>query len=165
MSTIYLGSWTNLDIFTLTNLFLYGQTEKPVNYCDRIRPADAEEIHVQLDMFSFMTSGPGRYAVASSASFVQTFFSNLHFGSAELSPALSAYLQTQQGPVTLTAAELRTLGYTDTDFRFSFQQRALDTTSEDYAARTYIYNSEAFEITTGSGATRSNVRSVRAARS
>ena len=33
-----LGNWQNLDVDTMTNLFLYGELGTPINYCDRIAP-------------------------------------------------------------------------------------------------------------------------------
>lgn len=36
--TINLGNWSNLNVDTITNLYLYGQTSTPITYTDRIRP-------------------------------------------------------------------------------------------------------------------------------
>jgi hypothetical protein len=133
-----LGSWQNLTPDVMTNLFLYGQLTTPPEIFDRITHdvGTASDTTVQLDMFSFMSTGPGRYALPSLAPFVQAFFT----GSA---PAL-------QG--SFTAAQLIALGKaTASDFTFSIQQYQIDPSSSDYPLRTYIYNTESRIVLTALG--------------
>lgn len=73
MSTIL--QWDELDIHTVTNLFLYGTTETPTHYVDRLRlqaeynalPTILIEgvltkvLTIQIDAATFMSEGPGRF--------------------------------------------------------------------------------------------------------
>lgn len=78
-----------------------------------------------------MTTGPGRYALPSRASFVQDFFN---------------------GNITLdddiyTRAELiANHGYSLSDFSFDIVQYETDPNSADYGVRTYVLNSTSFVI-------------------
>src|SRR4051812_27588150 len=55
--------WRLLDDATITSLYLYGTTPAPVNYDDRVRNTNAPPIPpLQLDMYSYISSGPGGYA-------------------------------------------------------------------------------------------------------
>ncbi|MCH2548386.1 MAG: hypothetical protein MK052_12380, partial [Alphaproteobacteria bacterium] len=80
-----------------------------------------------------MTSGAGRYAHASMASFVQDFFDTVT-------------------PISLPDGEytkqdlVDNHGYTEDDFIISFQQLDIDSESADYASRVYIFNHTSFEI-------------------
>lgn len=85
VTTVNLGNYTNLDIHTATNLYLYGAVDTPADYEDRLRSAEEYAalpidrdgnsfLTVKIEMDNFMTNGPGRYAHASEASFVQDFF-------------------------------------------------------------------------------------------
>jgi hypothetical protein len=75
MTTFNIGDWRNLTVNTITNLFLYGQLTTPKEIFDRIVPSNTGSTVVQLDMASFMSSGPGRYAVPALAPFVKSFLS------------------------------------------------------------------------------------------
>jgi hypothetical protein len=128
MATYSLGDWLNLTTDKLTNLFLYGQDGTPSNYSDRVRVSDPAV--VQLDADAFMTSGPGMYASASLAPFVRNFFGGQTYG--------------LQG--SYTVAQLKALGISASDFNIKVVQYAIDAGNNNYAARTYIYNSEGFTI-------------------
>ena len=63
--------WSELTVEAITNLFLYGQKEKPADYNDRIRSTDpsAKGAKVSVDGDSYMSSGPGRYALSQISQF------------------------------------------------------------------------------------------------
>jgi hypothetical protein len=136
-----------LDFVTVTNVFLYGQKTVPQNYSDRIRdPITAMET-VQIDAARFMSaSGPGRYALAALAPFVAQFFTN----PGSISPAVQSYVASElaaqggTGLVAVSVGKLKSLLNNDRLFDIVFQQRGWDAGSADYAARTYIYNTESF---------------------
>jgi hypothetical protein len=86
-------------------------------------------------MASFMSTGPGRYALPSLAPFVQRFFGG----------GLPSALQGITG--TYTVQQLIDKFHVDpSEFRFSFQQRGWQPNTSDYGLRTYIYNSEGFVL-------------------
>jgi hypothetical protein len=134
-----------LDFTKVTNAFLYGQETTPVNFSDRLRATSSPDVTLEIDAPSFMSTGPGRYALPYFAPFVRTFFEN----SGSLPPAVQTYVaqrlaqQSGQGPVSVSVAELRGL-VSGSDFDIVFQQRGWGATSDDYGARTYIYNTETF---------------------
>lgn len=51
-----------IDAQLITKLYLYGQQNPQSNYNDRIRPSDATNPTITIDMYAYMTQGPGRYA-------------------------------------------------------------------------------------------------------
>jgi hypothetical protein len=67
--------WSQLTVEAITNLFLYGEVSKPIDYNDRIRTKPTTAT-VSVDGDSYMASGPGRYALDLISQFkvVQTFF-------------------------------------------------------------------------------------------
>lgn len=72
--------WTQVTNELITNLFLYGQPTTPIDLVSDsfIRPEDdpdtpADNIHIQVDMASYMTDGPGRFALAALSPLVQAF--------------------------------------------------------------------------------------------
>lgn len=147
---LYIGDWTKLDIHTVTNLFLYGAVDTPVHYVDRLRDASEyaslptgdegeRQLVVEIEMASYMTDGPGRYARASEATAVHDFFEGPLAG--QLQPNTAYY-----------KADLAQFGYLDSQtgadnpFRVTVQQYLVDPDSPDYALRTYIYNSSLFEL-------------------
>ena len=74
--------WTQIGIKEITNLFLYNQISTPSNLTNEaiIRLKDVSDTvrygsDIQVDMLTYMTTGPGRFALGSESSLVQTFFS------------------------------------------------------------------------------------------
>ena len=72
--------WTQLTNELITNLFLYGQTTTPNDLVSEsvIRPLDTTDtyennLHIQLEMASYMTTGPGRFALGALSPLVQAF--------------------------------------------------------------------------------------------
>lgn len=131
--TTYYFSWDQLSINKVVNLFLYGSTTTPRYYEERLRstPEYNDTVIVQVAMEGFMTSGPGRYAKAANAKFVQDFFNEtveLDDGSYTRDQLVSEY------------------GVSIQDFRFSLEQYKIDPSSQDYAQRLMVYNSAGYTI-------------------
>ena len=136
--------WQDIDINTITNLFLYGTFDTPESYTSRLRssseidalPTDIfgyKYLSVKVEMQDYIENGPGRYAHASEAKVVQDFF-NYNF---VVIPPDGSY----------TKDQIQTMfGYDDDDFAFTIQHLDIDKNSSDYAMRTYIYNNSRFEI-------------------
>ena len=70
--------WTQLGIREITNLYLYGQPGTPADVADasRIR-APGKGIAVDVNMPSFMSTGPGRFNKRGQAQFHPFSFSAL----------------------------------------------------------------------------------------
>lgn len=73
MAVFYFSDAASLTADVMTNLYLYGKTETPVDLNDRIRARNGGSDQVKMDMEAFMR-GPGRYALASNAYAVQILF-------------------------------------------------------------------------------------------
>lgn len=137
-----------LDFKAVTNLFLYGTVDTPVNYSDRIRDPAAPVVSAQIDAATFMSAtGPGQYALPYFASFVRDFFEDIGALPGPVQTYLTQPLAQQNGqwPVSVSVATLKTLIGTE-PFKIIFQQRGWDSGSSDYGDRTYIYNTEMFNI-------------------
>ncbi len=129
------SNWNQLSVNTMTNLFLYGTENTPANHTDRLRTTAEyqDEVIVELQMDSYMTTGAGRYAHPSMATFVQDFFNLTN--------------QINLPPDRYTKAQLiANHGYSEDDFKFAFKHYDIDSSSADYTLRTYIYNSAGYEI-------------------
>ena len=138
---IYIGDWDDLNIHKLTNLFLYGEFSTP-HFSQRLRSSaeynalgngseGEKEYQIELEMDTFMSTGPGRYAYASQASFVQDFFNG--------GTGLPNDIFTKQNLID-------NHGYQDSDFNFSIKHYSLDPNTADYGSRTYIYNTSEYTI-------------------
>ena len=68
--------WAQIGIKEIINLFLYGQTTTPTDLISDalIRPANASS-SIEIDMVSFMASGPGQFAHGAQSSLVNAFMS------------------------------------------------------------------------------------------
>lgn len=68
--------WTQLSEKEITNLYLYGTLTTPTDLTNDalIRPAGAPP-PIEVNMASFMATGPGRFALGSQSALVETFFS------------------------------------------------------------------------------------------
>ena len=135
MTTVTMGTWDNLDIYTATSLYLYGQETVPSTYEERLRTtteyAADNPLIVKLDAVSYMQSGAGRYAHASDISFVQDFYA----GTISLPPGT----YTRQQLIDNHGFELE-------DFSVGYSQYRTDPNSSDYALRTYVFNSAGFAL-------------------
>jgi len=161
---INLGNYSNLTIDVMTNIYLYGKTTTPEKYEDRLRTTEQYNNIpiVHIDMNSYMTAGPGRYAHASETNFVKNFFNkSLPFG-------LSDGSYTKADMVAKYKDFYIANGYNSQDaqdkanreFNISLANYTIDAASADYASRTYIFNNAGFTISSDavflvSGGTRS----------
>ena len=141
---VSLGDWKNLTNEVMTSFYLYGTPTPPGDLNDRVRDPH-RNVAVVIDAASFMSSGPGRYANPSQVAFVKMLF-----GPPEV---LSTWVRKWDIDTTKTwtvgeikAIILRKGGTLGDFFTHSLQQYRLDASSSDYAQRTYIYNSEKFDL-------------------
>lgn len=74
--------WTQLGVKEITNFFLYGDINTPSDRINDalIRPKDVSKTirygaDVEVNMASYMATGPGRFALGSQSKLVETFFS------------------------------------------------------------------------------------------
>lgn len=67
--------WSQLTENEITNLYLYGSPTTPTDRINDalIRPASVETT-IQVNMASYMATGPGRFALGSESPLVQAFF-------------------------------------------------------------------------------------------
>ena len=73
-------TWNQLGSTEITNLYLYGSTTKPADLLnDGVLRAAGTTISVGLDAVSFMASGPGRFALGSQSTVVNSFMSGVLF--------------------------------------------------------------------------------------
>lgn len=148
---IYLGDYTNLTIDVMTNLYLYGTIDTPVSYENRLRSViEYNNIPtVHIEMLTYMTSGPGRYAHASEASFVQKFFNNT-----PLPFALPDGSYTKSWFIDNFTVDFMAQGFSydeatkkaSAEFNIQIKHYTIDANSSDYATRTYIYNNASYTI-------------------
>lgn len=141
---ITLGDWKNLTNEVMTSFFLYGTPTPPQALNDRVKDPH-RNVAVVIDAASFMSNGPGRYANPSQVPFVQMLFGP---------PAVLLSWVRKWGIETTrswTVGELKALilregGTLGDFFTHTLQQYRIDAGSLDYAQRTYIYNSEKFDL-------------------
>lgn len=136
------SSWTQLTNEAMTSLYLYGTLTPPVDLNNRTADPN-RTVSVTLDAVDFMSAGPGRYANPSQVPFIKTLFGD--------KAALVAWMQkwgiTDEHPWTVGELEDK-IGKENLKgfFKHTLYQYKLDVNSSDYAARTYIYNSENFDL-------------------
>lgn len=138
-------SWEKFTPAAATSLYLYGTLTPPDDLNERVKDAE-RQVTVTLDTSGVMSStGPGRYANLSEIPFVKMLYGDIS--------VLKKYMA-DRGLVDdhpYTIGELKKnavkLGLKLGDhFNHVLQQLRLDPTSADYAARTYIYNSQIFSL-------------------
>jgi Ca2+-binding RTX toxin-like protein len=131
----HIFDWTELNVPTITNLYLYGTVDTPANYEDRLRSQEElneAPLEVSVDMVSYMETGPGRYAYAAQAQVVYDLF--------------NGKINLEEGR-SYTKGELKNeFGYSNSDFTFEIVHYKLSASQSDYALRTYIYNKSTFKI-------------------
>ncbi|MEQ1588766.1 MAG: hypothetical protein ABL902_00235, partial [Gallionella sp.] len=136
--------WTQLGINEITNLYLYGQLTPPADLASAslIKPTAQNAIGMTIEVYmtSYMSTGPGRFALGSESSLVQAFFSS----STDLSWAVGhAYTKAE------LAQELIRRGATDIDltsYGINIAQVYLGDFLPDYLQRAYVWNSGAFML-------------------
>ncbi len=128
---------TALTSEQITRLFLYGMDSVPADLtAESLIRAASDSSTVEVDAVTFMSpTGPGRFALASEFELVQEFFEEGIFGgfSNDLMPGV--YTKQQ------VAAEFG-LGF----FGLTLQHVNLRDAIDDYVERTYIYNTQEFEV-------------------
>ncbi|MEA2997061.1 MAG: hypothetical protein QOG74_2610, partial [Alphaproteobacteria bacterium] len=132
----------NLTAEEVTNWYLYAQRDTPTNFADDrfIRPANAPPIHVPQDLGDYMSTGAGRFAIGSQFAVVQSFFSRSFLtGNYQYSLPPNTYTQRQWAD----QIGINTPAFT---FLLIFRERDISDGGADYAERTYIWNSVAFQI-------------------
>ncbi len=129
-------TYSDITNRTITNLFLYGQIVPPA-YADRLQPSILPEPVIEMDLDldpTYFTDGPGKFAYAARNGLVKSLFTGGDvFGRL---PYGQFY----------TVADLKAHGVTDTDLRFAFRQVQTKIGEDDYTSRTYIYNSQAYQL-------------------
>lgn len=116
---------------TITNLFLFGQQSRPSNLVDDslIRPKEISPSFIDINVNEYMNSGPGRFANPAFFDVIKLFFA----GSETLPPG--TYTEQQIRDILGTGQALITQ-----------HQWAYSDGTDDYANRTYVWNSVSFEI-------------------
>lgn len=140
-------NWAQVTNELITNLYLYGQTTTPTDLVSDsiIRPTDnlateADNTTTQVDMASYMTTGPGRFALGSQSSMIEAFFST----ATDLSWAVGHSYNKTEFYDALKSHGLD-VGY----YGINIKQVYLDDFSGDYWQRAYIWNSGAFKLDDG----------------
>ena len=131
--------WTAEQI---TNLYLYGQENGPADLTDSnlIRSDEARIAPLEQDIVSYMTTGPGRFAIGSQFALVRDFFEPDFFGMP--APVIPPGTYTQRS----LAAQLGVDVEGNFSYLLIFHERDFADATPDYAERTYIWNSVAFQI-------------------
>ncbi len=114
----------------ITNQFLYGQTTTPSNLASAnlIRPATATPPPLTQNVNEYMNVGGGRFAIGSSFTLVQLFFSSI---------------QIPVGTYTKAAlASMLGVSY----YGLILDQWSVEDGTNDYAERAYIWNRGEFKI-------------------
>ncbi|WP_110947774.1 calcium-binding protein [Pseudomonas bohemica] len=130
-------NWTQLDIQSVTNLYLYGQLERPADIADAALIERPDRLSVLVDTASFMESGPGRFALGANSAIVQQFFADSYD---------SAWMEVGHGYTAIEMASHLNIKFAPIDF----QHWAVDDQSGDYWDRVYVWNSAGFKISSNS---------------
>ncbi|MDO8335609.1 MAG: hypothetical protein Q7T74_02380, partial [Candidatus Saccharibacteria bacterium] len=137
-----LYDWTQLGVKEITNLYLYGQATTPTDLTDEflIRPKDVSKTirygaNIDVDMVSYMSTGPGRFALGPKSEMVQAFFS-----------AVSDISWMVAGVQYKKADIISHLQLTANSDQISIKQVELADTSGDHWQRSYIWNSGLLKI-------------------
>jgi Ca2+-binding RTX toxin-like protein len=135
-----------LDIYEITNQFLYGTATTPGNKLDPtlIRPADRETI-VEVDVHDYMKTA-GRFALGSMSELAYVFFEG--FGGAA-NGGTGAIPGVEIGKDYTKKELIDILGLENQSSGISFQQYAYRDSTDDYAARVWIWNSSSFKLGDG----------------
>ena len=127
-------TWNQLGSTEITNLYLYGSTTKPADLLnDGVLRAAGTTISVGLDAVSFMASGPGRFALGSQSTVVNSFMSGVLF---QAQAGIKQTFNMQQA-VAIAGSQSDLVGLQQYDYSDS---------TTDHAFRTYVYNSSSFKI-------------------
>ena len=128
--------WTQLGVKEITNLFSYGDISTPSDRINDsiIRPVIATKL-IDVNMASFMATGPGRFALGAQSAMVEAFFST----ATDLSWMIAGVKYTK-------ADIIAHLGLAVQSDQINIKQVELNDLSGDYWARSYIWNSGLFKL-------------------
>lgn len=126
------------DYASIISQYLYGSTSAPANFFSSALIRDAGPTILEVSRSEYFTTGPGRFAQGAMSSLVDQFFRP---GEHELNG----------GPLpTLTPGEYSKSDlagiYGNGAFGISFQQYNYADSVDDYAVRTFLWNSTAIEL-------------------
>jgi len=137
--------WSQIGINEITNLYLYGQLTPPSDLTSDalLRPADYTK-PIDMDMVSFMATGPGRFAVGAKSSLVTDFMMEIPFigrveGTRQVFHKADLIKLYNDSGVAMNVA----------DYNIGIQQYNYNDSANDYAFRTYVYNSSPFKVSDG----------------
>lgn len=138
-------AWNQLTSEVMTSLFLYGTMKPPQELNDRVKDPD-RQVTVTLDTSGFMgPGGPGSYANPTEVPFLKILFGDPLI--------LKQYMQVRglMDDHPYTIGELKQLALNrhvplGDHFKQVLQQYTLDTSVNNYTNRTYIYNTEKFDL-------------------
>ena len=135
-------NWTQIGIKEITSLYLYKQMATPSDLTNEtiIRPKDVSETmrygaDIEVDMFTYMTTGPGRFALGSESAMVQAFFSTV-----------SDLSWMEPGKAYKKADLISHLQLDPKSDRITIRQVELADAASDYWQRSYIWNSGLFKL-------------------
>ena len=135
-------NWTQIGIKEITNLYLYKQMATPSDLTNEaiIRPKDVSEAvrygaDIEVDMLTYMTTGPGRFALGSESAMVQAFFSTV-----------SDLSWMEPGKTYKKADIISHLQLDPKSDRITIRQVELADAASDYWQRSYIWNSGLFKL-------------------
>jgi RTX calcium-binding nonapeptide repeat (4 copies) len=131
---------SELNKENITNLYLYGQLDKPQNLVDEnlIREPDDEnslaaQTTVNVDAVNLMQTGPGRFAVPAQFELVQRFFNP------SFNPTPGKYF-------SLSKSELNNQYFGLRSITWAMRQVNYDDGQDNLTERAYIWNNMAFQI-------------------
>ncbi len=121
----------------VTNLYLYGQDTTPSDLADAslIRPDPVlPEPTLEVNVQDYMQNGGGRFAIGPQFEIVRNFF-DPGFLTPDVPPRPEPY----------TKQEIAAIFGLD-DFGWNMQQLNFQDQTDDYAERTYVFNTQSFQI-------------------
>ncbi len=131
---------SELNKENITNLYLYGQLNKPQNLVDDnlIREPDDEnnltaQTTVNVDAVKLMETGPGRFAVPAQFELVQRFFNP------SFNPTPGEYFSLSKSELNSQYFGIRNIGW-------DVRQVNYDDGQDNLTERAYIWNNMAFQI-------------------
>lgn len=131
-----------LTVEQITNLYLYGKDSRPDDLCDEaLVRASGVTSSVEVNLFDFMTNGPGRFASPAFFEIVQLFFS---YAASVVPPGVyneqDLIKKMRDGGISVPINAL-----------ISQPQTLYADGIDDYGERVYIWNSLAYEILDNEG--------------
>lgn len=141
--------WSQIGFKEITNFYLYGAMTTPSDLISdtRIRPNPlVPPTTISINQASFMETGPGRFALGSQSSLIQTFFSSAVSDSWFVKGQSYTRVQLAALLVNHGLASKITSSAGKISYGINLQQVELNDGAGDYWERAYIWNSEAFKI-------------------